>query len=129
MAERRREAMNYDVWFDESNRIVYLKTYHTLTENDVHELMEVAGKKFEGKEIRYSLIDLSEATSEPIQKGTREAFKKYADSLTYDKVAIVGANPTTRMLAKIALAVVGKSKVAKFFKTEEEALKWLKGEK
>jgi len=118
--------MNYEVWLVESLKIVYLKTFHMLTEQDVHELMKLAETKFEGKEIDYSLIDLSEATSEPVTKGTREAFKKYADSLVYKKVAVVGANPSTRMLAKIALAVAGKSKIAKFFKTQEEALVWLK---
>ncbi|MBD3286652.1 STAS/SEC14 domain-containing protein, partial [candidate division WOR-3 bacterium] len=45
----------------------------------------------------------------------------------YDKVAVVGASPGARMIAKVALAITGVSKISRFFKTEDEALAWLKG--
>lgn len=114
----------FDTRLDEANKIVYLKTYRTLTEQDVNSLMELANTEYKDKDIHYCLIDMSQATSEPVSKAAREVFKKYADSLTYKRVAVVGATPSTRMLAKVALAVVGKSKVARFFKTEEDALHW-----
>jgi hypothetical protein len=46
-----------------------------------------------------------------------------------EKSAIFGVTPGLRMAARIALVVSGKSEITHFFKTKEEALRWLKGEK
>lgn len=119
--------MNYKLWYDAERKIIYLKTFKTMTAEDVHQLMAQAAEEFEGKEADFSLIDMTDAGTEHLGKDTRDAFKQYADSLEYKKIAIVGANPVTRMLARVALAVTGKSKIARFFKTEAQALEWLKG--
>ncbi|MBN2380561.1 STAS/SEC14 domain-containing protein [candidate division WOR-3 bacterium] len=119
-------SKNYEVWLEEDTQTVCLKTYRTMTAEDVHELMSLADKEFAGKEINYCLIDMSEATSEPIPKETRQAFKEYAESISYKKVAIIVTNPITRMLAKVALVVTGKPGTSRFFGSSEEARAWLK---
>lgn len=122
-------SKNYEVWYDEERGVLYLKTFHTMTEEDVRELMALTETKFKGIETDYALVDMSEASAESISKGARKAFKEHAGIINYKKLAVVGANPAARMLAKVALAVIGKSKVTRFFKTEAEALAWLKEEK
>jgi len=122
-------SKNYEVWYDEERGVLYLKTFHTMTEEDVREVMALNETKYKGIDIQYALVDMSEAAAEPISKGTRKAFREHAAILNYKKMAVVGANPAARMLAKVALAVIGQSKVTRFFKTEAEALGWLKGEK
>jgi hypothetical protein len=122
-------SKNYEVWYDEERGVLYLKTFHTMTEEDVREVMALNETKYKGIDIQYALVDMSEAAAEPISKETRKAFREHAAILNYKKMAVVGANPAARMLAKVALAVIGQSKVTRFFKTEAEALGWLKGEK
>jgi hypothetical protein len=131
VAKKWKEALskNYETWYDEKHEVLYLKTFHTMTEEDVREAMALSETKYKGIDIQYALVDMSEATAEPISKGARKAFKEHTGIMNYKKVAVVGANPAVRMLAKVALAVIGKSKVTRFFKTEAEALAWLKGKK
>ncbi|MBN2381015.1 hypothetical protein JXM67_14550 [candidate division WOR-3 bacterium] len=43
-----------------------------------------------------------------------------------DKIAIIGANPAMRMIAKIVFSITGSSMYARFLKTEKKALDWLK---
>lgn len=122
-------SKNYKTWYDEERGVLYLKTFHTMTEEDVREAMALNETEYKGLDIQYALVDMSEATAEPISKGARKAFKEHTSILNYRKIAVVGANPAVRMLAKVALAVIGKSKSTRFFKTEADALVWLKGKK
>jgi len=120
--------MNYKVWFDEKNGILRVDMFQTLVEEDIHEIVPMVEKEFEGRQHQYILADLSKSTSDPISQSARKAFKKYTDSMNYDRIAVIGLNPATRMIAKIVLGIIGKSDVSKFFKTDEEAITWLKGE-
>jgi hypothetical protein len=128
MAEGVEMSKNYDVWLEEDTHTVYLKTFRTMTADDVHELMDRADNEFRDKEIDYCLIDMSEATSEPIPKETRKAFKEYAESISYEKIAIVVTSPITRMLARIVLVVAGRPGESRFFPSVEEARAWLSEE-
>lgn len=119
-------SKNYEIWYDEKRGVLYLKTFHTMTEKDVREIMAFRETKLKDIEFEYVLADLSEAAAELPTKEDRKVFKKYLATLTYKKIAVLGANPAVRMLAKIALALISKSRVTRFFKTEAEALAWLK---
>ena len=115
--------------YDDKDDILYLKLMGHIEEKDLPELMSTFNKLFEGKSRRYVLADMSESgsfDSKVMTKEMRESYKKFTDSMNTDKTAIVGASPTMRMVAKIALSITGKSKTTKFFKGKEEALRWLK---
>ncbi|NLI97722.1 STAS/SEC14 domain-containing protein [bacterium] len=127
MAEARK--MNYEMWFDEKNGVLYVKTLAMLERADVEDIIPEVAEMLAGKEHRYILGDLAQNPSGLLTKDARTAFKENAENLQVDKIAIIGANPSIRMIAKIALTIMGKSDIAKFFKTEEEALVWLKGAK
>lgn len=118
---------NYEMWFDEENGVLKVRTLAMLERNDVDEIISKIAEFYEGKEHRYLMGDLSDNPSGLLSKGARTAFKENADNFAVDKIAIIGANPSTRMIAKIALTIMGKSNIASFFKTKEEALTWLKG--
>lgn len=121
--------MNYEMWYNEEHGVLYFKSFRTVKEADVHEIVPLMNKLLEGKEHRYVLADLTEAEQNPITKEARRAFKQYAGPTDYEKVAIVGAKPIARMATKIILTIMRSSHITQFFKTESEALAWLKGEK
>jgi hypothetical protein len=118
--------MNYEMWFDEENGVLCVKTLAMLEKADVDEILPKVAEYLEGKEHRYILGDLSQNPTGLLSKDARNAFKDNAKYLEVEKIAIIGANPSIRMIAKIALTIMGSSDIAKFFKTEEEAIAWLK---
>jgi hypothetical protein len=121
--------MNYEMWFDDAHGVLWVKTLAMLEKADVDEILPKVAEYLEGKKHRYILGDLSQNPSGLLSKDARNAFKENARYLNVEKIAIIGANHSIRMIAKIALTIMGSSDIAKFFKTEEEALVWLEGEK
>ncbi|MBN2379323.1 STAS/SEC14 domain-containing protein [candidate division WOR-3 bacterium] len=120
--------MNYEMWYNEEHEVLYVKTLAMLKEEDVNEIMPKVGQILEDKTRRLIIGDLSDNPTGLLSKGAREAFRKNADKIKVDKIAVIGANPSIRMIAKIALVVMGKSQIAKFFSEEDDALRWLKGD-
>lgn len=118
--------MKYKVWFDEEIGAVCFKQMEPLTVEDVHEVVPRILGLAEGKEHRYVFVDLSEANTGIVDREARKAFSELAAPQNFERIAVYGASPSMRMLAKIILAVTGVSKVTKFFKTEKEAREWLK---
>lgn len=121
------ELKNYEMWFDNEHGVLFVKTLAMLEKKDVDEMIPKIAEVFDGKEHRYILGDLSENPTGLLSKGARTAFKENAENLVVEKIAILGANPSIRMIAKIALTIMGKADIAKFFKTRDEAIVWLKG--
>jgi hypothetical protein len=69
------------------------------------------------------LIDLNKAGKQSPQ--ARKTWKSMHESGNYIKVALCGMNPVSRVIASFFLQIMTDKKT-KFFKTEEEALNWLK---
>ncbi|MBN2381021.1 STAS/SEC14 domain-containing protein [candidate division WOR-3 bacterium] len=117
---------NYKLWFDYKRKVLCFKQYNPLTVKDVYEVQPLAHKMVEGSRHHLVLVDLTEGPTNMVDKEARRAFRETANPKDYDKVAIFGASAATRMLAKVVLAITGVSKIAQFFKTEQEAIEWLK---
>lgn len=120
--------MNYKMWYDEERGVLYVKTLAMLTGPDVHQLMPEMIKVFADKPHRYVIGDLSDNPTGLLTRAARQAFKEYAKDFKIDKGAIIGTNPSTKMIAKIAISVMGLSDKVKLFKTEAQALTWFKEE-
>jgi hypothetical protein len=121
--------MNYKIWYDEEAGVAYLKVINMLNADDVHGILPGLDKLLEDKDHRYVVVDLINNPPGLLDQPARKAFKSYAKSIDFDKIAMFGAKPFIRMLAKAAVMALGKFDITKFFSSEEEALRWLKGEK
>ncbi|MBD3285311.1 hypothetical protein GF338_03140 [candidate division WOR-3 bacterium] len=115
----------YKIWFDDKKGVLYVKTFKTIDAEDIHRLMPEVDRLLGGNPHRYILGDLSENPSDLLTKEARQAFKKYKD-VEYDRIAVIGVNPITRMVVKIAIKIIGQSDKTRFFNSEDEALKWLR---
>lgn len=118
--------MKYKTWYDVDNEVLYLKTFTQLTAKDIEELLPQIDEHFEGKHHRYILADMSENSSGFVDREARKLLKARSDAIKFDKMAVIGARPATRMVTKVALKILGKSDVSQFHKTEKEALAWFK---
>jgi hypothetical protein len=106
-----------------------LKVLVMLNEGDVNAMMPALDKLLEGKKKRNVLVDLTLNPPGLLDKPARKAFAQYAEAIPFDKIAMYGAKPVIRMIAKVAVAALGRSKVTKFFDTREQAVSWLNASK
>ncbi len=120
--------MNYKLWFNEKHGVLYVQVLRTLTKNDIETIIPEIKINLEGKPHRYLLGDLSEQKTVDgiLDKDARQALRDLASDASYEKIAVIGVRPMTRMIAKIGISVAGKGDISRFFKTEDEALSWLK---
>jgi len=83
---------------------------------------------FEDKARRLIFFDVGSLEFDLGDNKTRKVMHKYIDRASWEKAGIIGASPISMMMAKIMMSILGKSKKTRFFKSESEALVWLKGE-
>jgi hypothetical protein len=120
--------VKYKVWYNEEVDALYIQTFERLTKDDVGGIMDRVNAELEGRQRRYVVVDLSEGSSDMVDREARKAFKGIANPYDFEKLAVFGANPSVRMLAKVVLAITGVSSKTRFFKTEAQAIRWLKGD-
>lgn len=120
---------NYKLWYDEELKALRIKIIAMLTKEDAKILLPLVNKRLKDKPHRYLVVDLSDIPiQQMLDKESRLAFRNAASEPgDYDKVAIFGAIPVVRMLARIILVVTGVSKVTRFFAGSKDALAWIKG--
>jgi len=114
--------------YDPYQKVLYLKVngdYHGPDHRKFLNLYHIVFKDMTMG--RYALVDLNDAT--PLDRKTRRAMKDEEEKLSEgtDKMAFTGASPAIRMIAKLYMKF-SKNKDVGFFKTEEEALRWLKAD-
>ncbi len=125
MAEEKLNV-KYRLWFDDEHDVAYLKVFDSLGERDIRELMALTKEIFDGRKHCRILCDLTESSAGLISRGVRRAFKENANIVDYEKITLVGANPSMRMVAGVILTITDTVSKTRFFKTEAEALAWLK---
>ena len=116
--------------FDEEYRALVVTTAGLFKAENVAEFMKVLSEAYEGLDSgRNMLFDVTYSSSKMMDKEARDAlmeeFSKFGNDGT-DKVAVVGATPSVRMLSKVMMKVIGGAESTRFFKTREDALKWFK---
>lgn len=120
--------MKFEIKPDAEAGVLRLVIFSSLDKPDVDEMMPVIARELDKMKRRLVLVDMSQDKNpSSMTKEARKAYKEHAAIIKPDKVAMMGASPVTRMFAKIALGVMGESDKTRFFKTEEEAISWLKG--
>ena len=118
--------MKHEVFFDEAAAVLRMKIGGTLTPDEAEESFMLAKRLLEDKKPRYILTDLSHHEGN-LDKATRQTLKEKGLDVDFDKQVLVGTSPVTRMMGKMIMAMLGKSKKTGFFGTEAAALTWLKG--
>lgn len=119
--------MPYKLHYDEHG-IAYLKIMENLTSKDVEKVMGFMNSEHGGKSSSYLLCDLKESPNIVPDKAVRKALRELKGTFRWQKVAIIGAEGVARMATKIVLTALGKRHLARFFKTETQAIRWLKGD-
>ena len=120
--------VRHRVYYDEENGVARIVHYDVICADDARQFLETLAILLEDKSLKLLLDDSTRVSASRMDKETRKIFMGAGDALGVDRVAVFGADPMTRMMSKIIFTIAGKIDSTKYFKTEEEALRWLKGE-
>jgi len=120
--------MEHELKYDEKNKIVILSFKYHFLYNDVEPLFLKVKEMLEGKEIRQLLVVMSDRHNVE-NRETREATSEQLSKLNISEVAFVGGNATNRMIARVLLKTGIVKLNGDFFKTDEEAIEWLKSKR
>jgi len=125
MVEKKREirVANSEFYLDEDD-ILHIVSYGDLDEDDYAEMSEATTKATGDTQGKVKiLVDLNHCGKVPAK--VRRLAKGDFEKETTGKVAMFGMHPVARILASFIIGITRKEDI-RFFKTEEEALAWLK---
>lgn len=85
---------------------------------------------FGNRKKRFLIANLADAPPQQYSKEMRNLLAVEISEFPIHKISFVGANPALRIMAKFLLGVIGTTPPmeAAFFKSEEEAVSWLKND-
>lgn len=115
--------MNHQVRWDDKNACVRFRLVGEIEPHEAAQALTEVISIFEGKPARWLLVDHRDS-QRAISTETRAVLKQYAPQVNPDKIAFIGMSNLNRIVAKIIVAIIGKSGHTKFFITEDEALAW-----
>jgi hypothetical protein len=121
-----RQTMNHTVTFDKENGILRAQIIGGLDTEQSVQIMDLAQELLKNKPKHVLICDVSKSPFTVLDKPTRKVLKQRGLDLGWDRIAFIGADPTTKMMARIIVALWGKAKSTKFFASEKEAVDWLK---
>lgn len=121
--------MNYKIWFDEKEGITRADIFESFNPEIATSFFDEIKDNFTEEQIKYFLACLGENAQDIIDRETRKVCTEKGKLIKWQKIALYGAKPGLRMLAKIVVKAMGRGKDTGFFATEEEALAWLNAAK
>lgn len=117
--------MKHQVWFDETQGVLHVEYVGTVDIDNHHELIRKLNS-ISRLQKNLTLVDLSEMKMPRWDRKTRQALAAELNQEEYPKVAIIGANPILRMLARTFTPLLHWKQAIEFFESENDALIWLK---
>lgn len=117
--------MNNKVYLGK-DEFIYVEIFGDQTYESIHKTAEEIEEVIQEikKQKAYLLVDLSRMTKQ--DSGARKAAQEGLNFIHYDKMAIFAAPLFLKNVARFLVLATGKTNVVGFFKTEEEAIRWLK---
>lgn len=121
------KPMRHKLWYNQAQGFAYMQLVGELGMTHIPRLFSMMNDVFRERKNRFLLIDARLSRNLLIRKEIRSSFKEKSSNLDLERVAVLVADPSSRMTLKILLSVLGKTNVSRFCTSEKEALAWLKG--
>lgn len=120
--------MKHKVWYDDQNEVAFLELLDNFLKVDLEPMYTKLHEVLEGKPYRQLIVVMSK-NSKVEDRETRELLNKGLDEEKITEIAFVGFHAAGRMIAKV-LIKTGAIKInGEFFKTQEEAINWIKNKR
>jgi hypothetical protein len=123
--------VKHEVCFNEEQDVLYVRFIGELEKQGYYEIVNHVSS-LPGEKRSRIIVDISAANAQIWDRKVRQMFAEESRNIPGDRIAIIGASPTLRMMAQMIIASAKKTTTGteyKFSKTEEEAIVWLKEKK
>lgn len=117
--------MKHELHSDEEKQVILMRIRGEFT---LEEAIESIKKKEALTKDKDSILVLTDMREAPpmLDREVRESTKDISKKLNITKTAMVITNPAVRIASKIVVSAMESADKSGFFKTEEEALEWLR---
>jgi hypothetical protein len=116
--------MKHGLWWDEDNGCARLDLVGEFTPEEATQAMSDIVEMLQGQGRRLLVVDHTHSPR-AVSRETRAALEESAARVDHDKLAFFGMTNLNRIVARVIIAMIGKSSHTRFFKTEDEALAWI----
>lgn len=120
--------MEHKAWYDEENELLRVKVVGPYSSEDALAMGKFGQELLEGKPFRQLIVDLTASTTMEGRE-TRKIQNRILKELGITDVAYVGAIAFVRVFAKVMMKLGSLSAATDFFKTDDDALRWLKNQR
>ncbi len=119
------ERKKFKHWYDEKEGFLHVNVLERYDSESTEQFFSDMATYPEEQQ-RYVLCFVDDDAQKLVDKETRKVAAEKGKVIKWGNIAIWGAKPGLRMVAKIVLTAVGKGRDLKFFDSEEECVAWLK---
>lgn len=119
------ERKKFKHWYDEKDGFLHVNVLERYDPESTELFFSDMGQYPEEQQ-RYVLCFVDDDAQKLVDKETRKVAAEKGKVIKWGNIAIWGAKPGLRMVAKIVLTAVGKGRDLKFFDNEEDCVAWLK---
>lgn len=119
--------MEHKTCFNEDANAMCVDVIGEFQSSDVDCTFEILDKQFEGKDYYRLVIDLSQSNGN-LSAEARRLLSEKLKAKRSARIAFVITRPTSRMIARVVVALSKSSHEKGFFKDKARALAWLKQE-
>jgi hypothetical protein len=127
------KSMKYKINYDKESTIVKIEFYRNLEDNDVASFSKDIELVLKGRSCVGAILDHGTLLDKGMPKMSREARKEFGEIARRSgvkKLAMVAVPAIVKTISQtIGFLAKGDDVKTRFFKTEPEALRWLKGGK
>ena len=116
--------MKHKIWYDNDRGILFLEFKSDYLQSDVPIIRGKMIELLDGKPYRQMVIEMSK-THKVENRKTRELSNQAMKDAKITDAAFVGGSAANRMIAKVLLKTGALKTKGDFFKTKEDALKWI----
>ncbi|EDM75969.1 hypothetical protein PPSIR1_19889 [Plesiocystis pacifica SIR-1] len=117
--------MDHRVRWDEANHCARIELVGEFRPEHVDSLLDQSKALIHGLERRLVLLDHAESPG-AIPRATRRELEARAAELDYHRMAFCGMDNFNRVVARIIIALIGRSDRVGFFEDQAQALAWLR---
>ncbi|NLI97718.1 STAS/SEC14 domain-containing protein [bacterium] len=119
--------MKHEISFDERNDIIVMRVKGEFNLQDAMETVDKMDELGKDKKTILVMADMREAAPK-LDKDVRKLMQDLSKRMKMQKFAMIVTNPAIRIVGKIVIATMRNARGSAFFRTEEEAIHWLKGD-
>jgi hypothetical protein len=116
--------MEHRVFYDKDHGVMRVAFVGEVNAKSYIAVVERVNAFPEAERMR-TLVDLTQTTAPSWDRATRQALADHSVDTPGSKMAVFGASPLVRIVAKMMVVALGQTDTTRFFASESDALKWL----